>query len=130
MRRILDMRVIAFARFIALTAPAALTHGNCGCSNLQGTFGFTLTGSRQTGTNPGPRAAVGQLTTDGSGNLAGSETGAITALLSRRERNGNLCNQPGLFRNGHPHLRGERGRYDTTTFSVQILITRKSSLLS
>jgi hypothetical protein len=76
MRRILNMRVINIATFIALTAPSALAYGsrNCSWSNLQGTFGFTLTGTREAGTNPGPRAAVGQLTADGNGNLAGSET--------------------------------------------------------
>jgi len=82
MRSILNMRVIAFASFIALTTtPAALAHGNCSWSNLQGTFGFTLTGTRATGTNPGQRAAVGQLTADGNGNLAGSETQSNNGII-------------------------------------------------
>lgn len=82
MRRMMIIRVIAFASFIVLTAPDALAHGcSYGWNNLQGTFGFTLTGSRTTGTNPGPRAAVGQLTADGNGNLAGSETQSNNGVI-------------------------------------------------
>jgi hypothetical protein len=68
--------VITFASLLALTlVPSAFAYGS-GCYNgsLQGTFGFTLTGTRTSGANPGPRAAVGQFTVDNSGNLTGSET--------------------------------------------------------
>lgn len=76
------MRVLAFASFIVLTTPAAVAHGcSYGGNNLQGTFGFTLTGSRTTGANPGPRVAVGQLTADGNGNLAGSETQSNNGVI-------------------------------------------------
>jgi len=64
-----------FAGFFGLViVPAAFGDGgNCNYGNLNGNFGFTLTGSR-TDTNPGARSAVGQLTADGNGNLSGSET--------------------------------------------------------
>jgi hypothetical protein len=68
--------VIAFVSFFGLlAAPSAFGdfRGNCNNGSLNGSFGFTLTGSR-TDTNPGARAAVGQLTLDGNGNLTGSET--------------------------------------------------------
>jgi hypothetical protein len=85
MRRIMILRVITIASFIALMAPTALAYGSRNCSyggnSLQGTFGFTLTGSRTTGANPGPRAAVGQLTADGNGNLAGSETQSNNGII-------------------------------------------------
>jgi hypothetical protein len=73
----MERAVLVFAGFLAFTlVPSALGYGNgCYSNNLQGTFGFTLTGTRNTtGANPGPRAAVGQFTVDGSGNLTGSET--------------------------------------------------------
>jgi hypothetical protein len=68
--------VIVFAAFFGLLAvPDALGYSGRSCNNysLNGNFGFTLTGNR-TDSNPGPRAAVGQLTADGSGKLSGSET--------------------------------------------------------
>ncbi len=79
MKRIVNVlgTVIVFGAFFGLlvvpNALAQYSRGNCNNSNLQNTFGFTLTGSR-TDSNPGPRAAVGQLTADGNGNLTGSET--------------------------------------------------------
>jgi hypothetical protein len=68
--------VIVFAAFFGfLVVPDALGYSRGSCNNysLNGDFGFTLTGSR-TDSNPGPRAAVGELTADGNGNLSGSET--------------------------------------------------------
>ena len=83
MRRMMNRGVIAFASFLALAlVPSAFGYGSsCDYSSLQGTFGFTLTGSRNTGTNPGPRAAVGQITFDGRGNLTGSETQSNNGVI-------------------------------------------------
>lgn len=68
-------RAIILASFFGLLAVSSAFGygGNCNYGNLQGDFGFTLTGSR-TDSNPGARAAVGRLTADGNGNLTGSET--------------------------------------------------------
>jgi hypothetical protein len=67
--------IVCAVLFGLLAVPSALgdNRGSCNNYNLNGNFGFTLTGSR-TDTNPGARAAVGQLTADGNGNLTGSET--------------------------------------------------------
>jgi len=65
--------VIVFGLLAVPTAFAYGSRGNCNAGSLQGSFVFTLTGSR-TDSNPGARAAVGHLTADGAGNLAGSET--------------------------------------------------------
>src|SRR6516162_1501851 len=76
MRRMMERAVLVFAGVLAFTlVPSALGYGNgCYSNNLQGTFGFTLTGTRNTtGADPGPRAAVGPFPVDRSGHLTGSE---------------------------------------------------------
>ncbi len=76
----------------ALVASRALLGGHIAqagaedrCSNRSwhGSFGFTLRGWRIGGSDPGPRAAAGRLTADGSGNLAGTETRSRSGLILR-----------------------------------------------
>jgi hypothetical protein len=55
----------------------------CTVATLKGNFGYTVTGSLAGGPTPGPFAAVGRLTFDGSGNFQNirtiSRNGAITS---------------------------------------------------
>lgn len=68
--------LIAVAAETLLLALATNVSADEGCSNasIKGTFGYTETGTRIGGGNPGPRAEVGTFTADGHGNLTGSGT--------------------------------------------------------
>jgi hypothetical protein len=47
---------------------------SCTNASWEGNYGYRLTGERIGGANPGPRAAVGKIISDGHGNLSGTET--------------------------------------------------------
>lgn len=105
-----------------MVAPNALgqyNRGNCSYSNLQNTFGFTLTGSR-TDVNPGARAAVGQLTADGNGNLTGSETQSNNGtIVTDVTETGTYTVNPDC--SGSATLTLNKGDTTTRHFNFQIL---------
>lgn len=113
--------VLAVIVFALLMVPNALGQyrGNCSYNNLQNTFGFTLTGSR-TDTNPGPRAAVGQLTADGNGNLTGSETQSNNGtIVTGVTETGTYTVNPDC--SGSATLTLNKGDTTTRHFNFQIL---------
>ena len=61
------------ALFLPLWANAAPVK-SCTNQSWEGNYGYLLTGDRLIAPNPGPRAAVGRISADGNGNLAGTET--------------------------------------------------------
>jgi hypothetical protein len=120
----IERAVIVFAGFLALTlVPSALGYGNgCYSNNLQGTFGFTLTGTRTSGTNPGPRAAVGQFTVDGSGNLTGSETQSNNGIIVKGvTETGTVTINADCSGSATITLKGTGVDTTTRTFNFQIL---------
>lgn len=58
-------------------------HKSCTNASWDGNYGFRLTGERIGGTNPGPRAEVGIISSDGHGNLAGTETKSANGVISQ-----------------------------------------------
>ena len=58
---------------------------SCTNESWEGSYGYLETGTRIIDPAPGPRAAVGRMTADGHGNLAGNETkseGGVTLNLT------------------------------------------------
>ena len=69
-----------------VSMPKAQAQNSCTSANFQGAFGYTFTGL--TGVNALPFAAVGRLTADGQGNLAGVETDSSNGKIFQRTYTG------------------------------------------
>jgi hypothetical protein len=84
MTSIMRMAIAALAAVVSVPHCASAGPPVTPCSNASwdGTFGYTLTGQNVSGNNPGPRAAVGQLTADGRGNLSGNESKSSNGTIS------------------------------------------------
>jgi hypothetical protein len=54
---------------------------SCTNASWEGSYGYRLTGERIGGDNPGPRAAVGRIRSDGHGNLSGTETKSNNGVI-------------------------------------------------
>jgi hypothetical protein len=65
-----------------LTVCAPLAHSEvCNPADLQGAYGFLLTGEAAIGAGPQPIATLGSLTFDGSGQISGTSSVKFTGLL-------------------------------------------------
>ena len=75
--------------FSAIDQASADSLKSCTNASWEGTYGFKLVGERIGGSDPGPRAGVGEVIADGRGNISGIET---------KSRNGVVT--PGITFNG------------------------------
>jgi hypothetical protein len=72
------------ALFLSLAAVAsAQPQGTCSTASVQGTWGFTDTGTVILPTGPVPFAAVGIITGDDHGNFSGTQTTSVGGRVSK-----------------------------------------------
>ena len=72
------------ALFLSLAAVAsAQPQGACSTASVQGTWGFTDTGTVILPTGPVPFAAVGTITGDAHGNFSGTQTTSVGGRISK-----------------------------------------------
>ena len=71
--------LLSFAMVLAFLAPAAFAT-NCSMTTAAGTYGLSDSG---TVVGVGPRAAVGQVTFDTSGNVNGTATASLNGQVAR-----------------------------------------------
>jgi hypothetical protein len=78
------------------TPPAEASHG-CNQRDVQGTYSYTVTG---TNVGVGLVAAVGVVTADGEGHLAGADTVSANGTIIRRTTTGSYTVTPSCAGNG------------------------------
>ena len=71
--------------------PAQAKHDNCDLGSIRGSYGYTVTG---TNLAAGLVAAVGRVTSDGQGNLSGSDTLSAVGTIVRRTITGTYTITP------------------------------------
>jgi hypothetical protein len=74
---------VAAGALLLTLAPKVSAARGCSSASIIGTFGYTHTGTRIDGGNPGPRAEVGTFTADGHGNLTGSKTKSENGTITQ-----------------------------------------------
>jgi hypothetical protein len=87
--------ILFFATLLSMAAVAtAKDHGACSSANLAGEYGFTLTGTLIPPSGPIPFAAVGRNTSDGMGNVSGTQTSSVGGLVSDNALKGTATVNP------------------------------------
>jgi len=75
---------LVFSAFVTLGIPlSVLAQPSCSNATLNGSFGYTNTGTILAGPNAGPFGGVGRQTFDGKGNTEANATVSVNGNISR-----------------------------------------------
>ncbi len=86
----MKIRPTLLLMFLFVFLPATLRAQNkkespeCTVATLEGSFGFTFTGTARTPDGPSPRAGISRYTFDGNGSLSGTQTTVADGMTRRR----------------------------------------------